>query len=301
MPAATEKNADGVSRRQAAAWRFPVCAPCAQHAARWRSARVFVRWFRFGGLGLALLFAIAGGGIGAFLITGALAFGVAALAGYLVSREARGLCHSGCASPGPPVTYISSFDDIDSFEFAQKGYAGDFMRANLSKLAALPHETQSFIQPDLDRVVAAEAERKAQERERLRAAEAEKKALEHERARIAAEVAHDNDVYEKAIARMDTAKGPAGRKGALEAGLRSLRQEHMRERLMLDASRIEVSAALTKAEGLKSSAAKLKTLSEALEAVRNDAIPDHLQLDLIRSLEAAIAQIEDEENSIDMA
>jgi hypothetical protein len=35
--------------------------------------------------------------------------------------------------------------------------------------------------------------------------------------------------------------------------------------------------------------------------VRNDAVPDHLQRELIRSLEAAIARIEDEKNSIDMA
>jgi hypothetical protein len=118
--------------------------------------------------------------------------------------------------------------------------------------------------------------------------------------RIAAEVAHDNEAYERSVARMDAAKGPAGRKGALEAGLRSLRQEHMRERLALEASRIEVAAALAKAEGLKSTPAKLRTLSETLEAVRNDSIPDHLQLDLIRSLEAAIAEIEDEKNSIDM-
>jgi len=74
----------------------------------------------------------------------------------------------------------------------------------------------------------------------------------------------------------------------------------MRERLMLEASRSEVSAAFVKAEGLKSSSAKLRTLSEALETVRNDAVPDHLQVELIRSLEAAIAKIEDEKNSIDM-
>jgi hypothetical protein len=74
----------------------------------------------------------------------------------------------------------------------------------------------------------------------------------------------------------------------------------MREQLKLEASRIEVSAAIAKAEGLKSPSAKLRTLSEALDAVRNDAIPDHLQLEQIRALEAAIAQIEDEKNSIDM-
>jgi hypothetical protein len=100
---------------------------------------------------------------------------------------------------------------------------------------------------------------------------------------------------------MDAAKGPAGRRGALEAGLRSLRQEHMRDRLMLEASRTEVAAALAKAEGQKSSAAKLRTLSEALEAIRNDAVPDQLRRELMRHLEDAIAKIEDEKNSIDLA
>jgi hypothetical protein len=318
MPAAVEKNADGVSRRQAAGWRFPVCAACAHHSAKWQSAPVLPRVIAFGGLGIVLLVTMAGGGASLFFIGGAVAFVVAALAGYWGKRQARALCHAGCAAPGPPVIYVSSFDNIDSFDFTQTGYAADFMRANLGKLAALPRETLSVIQPDLDRIAAAEAqrkamerervrleaaaeaERKALERERVRAAEAERKALERERARIEAEVAHDNEAYERCIARMDAAKGPAGRKGALEAGLRSLRQEHMRDRLMLEASRIEVAAALAKAEGLKSPEAKLRTLSEALEAIRNDAVPDHLQLDLIRSLEAAIATIEDEKNSIDM-
>jgi hypothetical protein len=267
-------------------------------------AGVFSRWLRFGGLGLVLLITCAGGGVSVFFIGGAMVLGLAALTTYLGSREARGLCHAGCASLGPPVTFIGSLGNIDSFEFAQQGYAGDFMRANLAKLAALPHETQTYIQPDLDRVVAKEAERRAIERERARiaaAADAERKALERERVRIAAEVAHDNEVYAKSAARMESAKGAAGRRAALEAGLRSLRQEHMREQLTLEASRIEVSAALTKADGLKSTPAKLRTLSEALEVVRNDAVPDHLQRELVRSLEAAIARIEDEKNSIDMA
>jgi hypothetical protein len=308
MPAAAPPKADKVTRQQAAGWRFPICAACAHHATRWRAARLFTRWFRFGGLGLVFLITVAAGSASVLLFGGALVFALAALAGYLGEREARSLCKKGCASAGPPVTFAGFSGNVDSFDFAQQGYAGDFMRANLEKLAALPHETQRFIQPDLDRVAAAEAQRRADERACERAAaeaesqrKAERAALERERVRIAAEVAHDNEVYDRCLERMDAAKGPAGRRGALEAGLRSLRQEHMRERLMLEASRIEVAAALAKAEGQKSAAARLRTLSEALEAIRNDAIPDHLQLDLIRSLEAAITQIEDEKNSIDMA
>jgi hypothetical protein len=294
ISAVAGKNANRV---RAQAWRFPVCAPCAQHVARLRTAEVLGRWVRFGGLGLVLLLTVAGGGASVLLVGGAMVLGLAALTTHLGSREARALCHAGCASLGPPVTFIGSFGNVEAFEFVQKGYAGDFMRANLAKLAALPHETQSYIQPDLDRVAAAEAER----RTIAAAADAKRKALERERVRIAAEGAHDNEVYEKSAARMEAAKGAAGRRAALEAGLRSLRQEHMREQLTLEASRIEVSAALAKADGLKSVAAKLRTLSEALDVVRNDAVPDHLQRELIRSLEAAIARIEDEKNSIDMA
>jgi hypothetical protein len=280
------KGADRVARSHAAAWRFPICTTCQHHVVRWQSTVALARWVLAGGGVLVLLFTIAGGGGGVLFIGGALVFGLSAAARYLRRREARAQCHEGCAWAGPPVFHLGEHQDVESFNFVQQSYAVDFMRANLTKLVNLSSEARALIQPDLDR---------------LAAAEAEKKALERERVRIAAEVAHDNEAYEKCMARMDAAKGPAGRKGALEAGLRSLRQGHMRDRLMLQASRVEVAAALEKAEGLKSKTAKLRTLSEALEALRDDAVPDHLQSDLIRSLEAAIAKIEDEKNSIDLA
>jgi hypothetical protein len=99
------------------------------------------------------------GGLGARLICVAVPFGLAAVARFIRRREARMQCHAGCASPGPPVIYLGSLDNVDSFQFMQKGYAADFMRANLAKLAAQSSEAQSLIQPDLDRIVAAEVER----------------------------------------------------------------------------------------------------------------------------------------------
>lgn len=303
MPAAPGANAGvKVPRSQAAMWRFPVCAQCVRHTATWQSAARLARWICLGGLVIAFLIMILGGFV-ALVLGVAMAFGLSALAAYRERREARAQCHPECAGAGPPVFYLGSNGGAESFEFAQQGYATDFMRANLEKLVNLSSEARRLIQPDLDREAAREAERQAIQRERMRLAaaeEAERKAIERERVRIAAEVAHDNDVYQTCIARIDAAKGPAGRRSAVEAGLRSLRQDHMREQLKLEASRIEVSAAIAKAEGLKSPSAKLRTLSEALDAVRNDAIPDHLQLEQIRSLEAAIAKIEDEKNSIDM-
>jgi hypothetical protein len=304
IPAAAGRNAGvKVLDSQAAAWRFPVCTQCLRHTTTWQSAARLASSIRFGGLGLAFVIVILGGFV-ALVLGVAMAFTLSALARHLRLREARRQCHPECAWAGPPVFYLGLSDDVvQSFEFAQLGYAADFMRLNLKKLIYLSSEALRLVQPDLDREAAQEAERQAIAHERMRIAaaeEAERKAIERERVRIAAEVAHDNNVYQKCIARIDTAKGPAGRRSAVEAGLRSLRQDHMRQQLMLEASRFEVSAAIAKAEGLKSSAAKLRTLSEALEAVRNDAVPDHLQVELIRSLETAIAKIEDEKNSIDM-
>ena len=273
-----------IPRVLAAAWSFPVCERCARHAAYWQSATGLVRWLRIGGLAAAFI-AGAAGCFGVLLALAAAALVLAPVAGVLRRREARTRCYPECPSAGAPVFYLGSRGEIESFEFLQQGYAVDVMRANMKRLVHLSSEARRLIQPDLDREAAQEAERKAMERERVR---------------IAAEVAHDNEVYEKCVARIDAAKGLAGRRQALEAGLRALRQEHMRGQLMLQASRIDVAAALAKAEALKSGAAKLRTLSEALAAVRSDAVPDHLQLELIRSLEAAIAKIEDEKNSIDM-
>jgi hypothetical protein len=167
MPAAAGKNADRVARKEAATWRFPVCAACAHHAARWRTAGVFARWFRFGGLGLVLVFTVAVG-VAAFFIGGALVFGLAALAGYMGRRAARAQCLAACASPGPPVLHLGSHDHVDFLEFMQIGYAADFMRANLASLPAQPSEAYSLIKPDLERIAAAEVERKAVERERPR-------------------------------------------------------------------------------------------------------------------------------------
>jgi hypothetical protein len=286
MPAAPGATSSGVKvpSSQAAMWRFPVCAQCVRHTATWQSATRLARWVCLGGLVLAFLIMILGGFV-ALVLGVAMALGLSVLALYRERREARAQCHPECAGAGPPVFYLGSSGSVEAFDFAQQGYAADFMRANLEKLVNLSGEARQLIQPDLDRASALEAERQAIARERMR---------------IAAEVAHDNDVYQKCIARIEAAKGPAGRRSAAETGLRSLRQDHMRQQLMLVASRIEVSAAIVKAEGLKSTPAKLRTLSEALDAVRNDAVPDHLQVELIRSLETAIAKIEDEKNSIDM-
>ena len=89
------------------------------------------------------------------------------------------------------------------------------------------------------------------------------------------------------------ARGPAARRAVVERALRALpRPQH--ERFLLDASEVEVQAALTKAQGLKSVAARRRVLLEAVAFLRADAVPDELQGMQMRWLEEALAALEAE-------
>lgn len=89
------------------------------------------------------------------------------------------------------------------------------------------------------------------------------------------------------------AHGPAARRAVVERALRALpRPQH--ERFLLDASEVGVQAALAKAQGLKSVAARRRVLLEAMEFLRADAVPDDLQGMQLRWLEEALAALEAE-------
>jgi hypothetical protein len=105
-------------------------------------------------------------------------------------------------------------------------------------------------------------------------------------------VARDEEVFRLTLERLEAAKGPAGRRSALQTGLASLEDPHVRERLMLEASKLEVQAVLDKVDGLKTVSAKRRNLLAALEAIRADDVPDELQAQQIRWLEQALAELE---------
>jgi hypothetical protein len=277
--------------RGRADWTFPACADCLRHVATWRSAEVFARRVTYAGVGLAILATAVGGWWG--LLVGC----IAALGARIWARKwrqsgARGECHSDCACPWQPVWTLGGGAGIDSFLFAQNAYALDFMRANLTKLVNLSAEAMRLLQPDFERMALEEAGHRRDLELRREA--------ERERARLKAEIEHDNEAFSKWLGKVAAARGPTGRRSAVESAMRVIRQAHVREQFLVKASQIEVSAALSKAEGLKSTAAKLRALREALEAVRSDAVPDELQRDQIRELEEAIAVLEDEKNTIEI-
>lgn len=117
------------------------------------------------------------------------------------------------------------------------------------------------------------------------------RALEASR-RQRAIVDSDEAVLRETLAKMSLARGTKSRQNAVDAGLRRLQHPHMRERLLLEASRLEVQAVLEKVDGLKTAKAKQRNLFEALEQLRNDPVPDELQRREILMLEQALGELE---------
>lgn len=94
------------------------------------------------------------------------------------------------------------------------------------------------------------------------------------------------------LERLEAAKGPAARRNALTAALAELPQGPERHQLMLEASRIEVEAVLTKVDSLKTPSAKRRHLEAAIAKLKADELPDELQGEELRWLEAALAELD---------
>lgn len=101
------------------------------------------------------------------------------------------------------------------------------------------------------------------------------------------------DWLESSLEKLERAAGPASRRNALDAALVQLPEGAQRTRLLLEASRIELSAVLDKIDGLKSAAAKRRHLVAALAAVRADEVPDELQAEEVAWLEDALKALDD--------
>jgi hypothetical protein len=77
----------------------------------------------------------------------------------------------------------------------------------------------------------------------------------------------DGDALITWISRVESAKGPAARRLTVEAGLAAIRDDGERARFAEEAGRIEVRATLDKVDALKSKAAKVRAIQEALETL----------------------------------
>ncbi len=253
-------------------WDVPCCSRCLAHQHTWAQADTsFNAVLGLGAIFLVFLtFTTCAGGL--------VAFSVALLIGLLVRgrgrRKALAQCSSACAAPTPTARFTGWDGSFHCFEFDSREYCGAFMVANSGKLVN--------VTPGGHQVLEAALGRKRGELETRRAHLLE----EHKAA-----VAEDED-YLRWIARIEGARGAASRRAAKEAALRALSRDDLRQRLICEAARIEVQAAFDKADGLKTSAAKLRTLRAAIEAVRAEDVPAEFQSSQVEALEEAIAHIE---------
>ncbi len=157
-----------------------------------------------------------------------------------------------------------------AIEFAKDSFGLAFLDANRSKVVNADYAL-------LERAVAA---RPAVQKGAARAALATKAPLT------------GDEVIRNTVEAMEAARGPSGRRMSLESGLADLKDEQARRRLLLEASRIEVAAVLDKVDGLKTAAAKRRNLTTAIEALKQDDVPDDLQAEQMRWLQEALDAVD---------
>jgi hypothetical protein len=116
--------------------------------------------------------------------------------------------------------------------------------------------------------------------------------LEHQQSEVRARevAARDASAYHEALSNVRLARGPTSRANALYAALAKIAQPHVREQLLLEASRLEVQAVLEKVAGLKTKSARVRNLQEAIARLKVDEVPDVLQADELAYLERSLAQ-----------
>lgn len=116
--------------------------------------------------------------------------------------------------------------------------------------------------------------------------------LEQARQQRLARDAEEQTLLEDALARLERAKGPAGRRRAVERGLEKIVDPARREQLLVAGSTREVEAVLTKVRKLKTTKAKRRHLLAALEKLRTDDVSDALQVAEFQLIERELASLE---------
>lgn len=239
-------------------WQVPICSACERHVAALGAAWLYL-------LGLWLAGALLGG-LG-FLPGFWLAM-LAGLAAFLYKRHlARRACSPTCAGAGAPIDYLGLQGSPHQFGVRSPAYARALLAANGRRVRNLTHESRRAFREGKSAEVLAGHE-----------AAADSHSLE--------------GFLAEWLPKIEAQRGPAGQRAVLAKALAAVPYAVVRERLMLEASRIEVTAVLDKVDGLKTTAAKRRHLTAALEELRADAVPDDLQDQQIRWLEEALGALE---------
>ncbi|HEU4533516.1 MAG TPA: hypothetical protein VFS00_05335 [Polyangiaceae bacterium] len=269
---ATRVTAGEIIRTKMRSWSVPYCSSCAGHASAWPGP------IRSTGLALGLVTC------GAWL-----------LADHLMResarRAARARCSPSCVAPGFAVDFVGWDGRRQVFDFVSDAYAVEFALANERALVdASPALLAGLELAKEERRRALVAEQEEQHRRALRAGQGRLQALESRR---------DDPIliegeFQRCLARVEGCRTAAARRSALRSGLRALeRRPEQGLRLLAEAARIEVEAALAKVGRGRTARTQRRCLTAALEELRSDGTADELRVKQIGWLEAALAELDD--------
>lgn len=272
-----------VVRTQARSWNVPWCRACWSHSTTWETGTT-LGWLAFASAIVVTIATVWNGPT--ITAEPALVWGLALSVGIGIAMAAilKFLASLGkkksCPLTAPAFKYQGWNGSVQYFRIRSERYAIAFMKANYSKLVNVTSYQEKLLSENrATRAVRASPEDAATPAPLAPAASSAKAEADSEALLL------------KWAAKIEAAKGPATRRAALQSGLEELPTDELRARLKMEASRLEVQAALDKIEALKSVAAKKRTLEQAIESVRSDGVPDELQVDQIKWLEEALAEL----------
>lgn len=279
---ASKATGKRVVKTRTNSWDFPYCSRCLQHARVVESQNYFVLLGIAAGIVLLLaLYQTPALGFLALLVCFVAAILIQQKRNRKRQEKLKELVSASCATSTYAVKYLGWQGSIQHFDFASKDFAAQFMRSNLAKLINLSPEARNLLsQPVLDTPVMATTPSESSD------------ALATPAAERTTESATEYGTLLKWINKIESSKGPATRRAAVAAALKSIQDEDQRHKLLLEASKIEVAATLDKVDGLKTKSAKKRVLQAAIQELKADSVSDELQVQLLEMLESEMHQVE---------
>ncbi len=262
-------------------WEFPYCKACLAHVSAWNRAAGY-------GFLWSILVAIVSGGIVSSFKSdiGGLVVVVLWVIGWLVAtaryrRRARLQCSPDCACAFRAVNYVDWYGSTHSFDIRSRTYAARFMLSNRAKVINLTRDGHTL----------------------LEWANATFGGVHHESfvggdnslairlsVKTSAADESEEDRLLQGIAKIESLKGPASRRAALDLALKHLSTDEAKKRLQLEAARIEVRSAFDKIDSLKTKAAKERVLQETLSEIHSRNLDPATLEECVSSLSTALAQ-----------
>ena len=280
-----------VIHTKTSSWEFPYCSACIDHVRSYGYAP-----------GVAVLFAVLVIVIGTLIgsaitwteevlgygLMAAIFFTIAAgIVGYVrQARKARGMCSATCVYVGRAVTYVNWYSSVHSFNIMSSKYAALFMLANAKKLINVTNDGRRLMEWAITEAASAPRIDTDNIHITITATRPPPTAAPPNNEHA------DDEQLVRCLAKLESLKGTASRRAALDAALKTIHTEEVRQRLRLEAARIEVAAVLDKVDDLKTASAKKRHLLAALDDIRSDGVDASMQVKQIEMLEAALRQVE---------